>query len=193
MLSLRETQQRFARAVLGKDDGQALIVADWLQPAQRMRIYRYHFTMTLCEALATSFSVVSRLVGEDFFNEMAKVFIAAHPPSWPCLAEYGAVFPDFISSFEPARSLPYLTDIALFEWLMNQAMQNADFVDNAFYSPYPLGRMWETNQPDYEGDDTVNLDEGGGWFLVEKKQGRVFWRMLALPPDVFDQSGSHDQ
>jgi hypothetical protein len=188
MLSLREVQERFARDILGSGDADRLIVADWLRPEQRIAIYRHHYQATLREALGLSFPVVARLVGECFFNHMADAFTARHPPSHPCLAEYGGAFPDFIAAFEPANGLPYLADVALFEWMMDEAAHDADYEGNAFYSLWPVGRIWETNQADYHGDDVVSLNDGGGWFVVERNEDGVIWRVLNLPPDAFQQS-----
>jgi hypothetical protein len=28
-------------------------------------------------------------------------------------------------------------------------------------SPYPIHRIWQVNQPDYQGEEEVNLEEGG--------------------------------
>lgn len=191
MLSLRETQEKFAKGMLGGRDADALIVKDWLDPKQRMAIYHHHFKATLREALALTFPVVARLVGVHFFNAMADAFTVANPPARPCLAEYGDGFPAFIGGFEPAQSLPYLADVALFEWLMAEAAHVANYEGNAFHSRYPIGRIWETNQPDYQGGDVVNLSDGGGWFVVEKKSARVYWQMLNLPQDAFNQREEH--
>ena len=101
MLSLRETQQRFARGVLGGADADKLIVSDWLKPEQRIAIYRHHYCATLREGLAASFPVIVRLVGEGFFNGMADAFTTLHPPSHPCLAEYGCIVSGWSSSDGP--------------------------------------------------------------------------------------------
>lgn len=86
---------------------------------RRYAVYRNNVTTSLAEALAGIFPAVRRLVGEDFFSGMAVAFARAHPPRSKLLFEYGGDFPDFVAAFEPARDLPYLTDVARIEraWL----------------------------------------------------------------------------
>ena len=188
MLALRETQTQFASGILSGNTPDDLgIVADWLQPMQRLNIYHVHYQATLRDALALTFPVVMRLVGDGFFNSMADMFTAVHLPTQPCLAEYGEVFPDFIAEYEPARSLPYLSDVALFEWVLNIAAQQTPFEGVSFHSPYPIGQIWKTNQPDYTGDDIVDLDSGGGWFVIQKIDGVVGWQRLDVPEDALDK------
>jgi hypothetical protein len=192
MLSLRDMQTEFVQAILQQKDSNHLIVSDSILPQHRLDIYRNNYRIGLKEALQATFPVTARLVGDNFFRAMAKEFTRAHPPSVPCLAEYGDNFPAFIADFEPAQSVPYLSDVALFEWLMNEAAHQPAYEGNAFYSVYPVGRIWESNQEDYQGSDIVSLDEGGGWFVVEKRDGIVQWRYLNSPEDAFDNQGSND-
>jgi len=69
----------------------------------------------LGKALKSRFPVVEKIVGEEFFAAMTRVFVKAQPPRSPLLATYGDDFPDFIATFEPARGLPYLADVARLE------------------------------------------------------------------------------
>ena len=187
MLSLRDAETRFSKGIRGGADADDLIVADWLNPAQRMAIYRHHYKATLREALALTFPVVLRLVGDCFFNALTDAFTVAHPPTQPCIAEHGRTFADFIDGFEAAKSLPYLGDVAQLEWLIAEAAQTSGFEGKAFHSRYPIGRIWQTNQPDYTGDATVDGSEGGGWFVIEKIDGTVQWHMLDLPEEAMKE------
>ena len=192
MLSLREMQTEFKQAILQKKDASHLIVSDSIQPQHRLDVYRNNYRIGMKDALQVTFPVTARLVGEDFFRGMAQAFALQHPPAVACLAEYGGDFPAFIADFEAARSVPYLSDVALFEWMMNEAAHQPYYQGSAFYSVYPIGRIWETNQEDYCRDDSVDLGEGGGWFVVTKQNGIVQWRCLDLPPDALENQGSND-
>ncbi|WP_187968209.1 DNA-binding domain-containing protein [Aquibium microcysteis] len=89
-------------------------------PAERRyAVYRNNVTTSLAEALAGIFPAVRRLVGVDFFSGMAITFARTRPPRSRLLFEYGTDFPDFVETFEPARRLPYLADVARIEraWL----------------------------------------------------------------------------
>lgn len=84
-------------------------------PRSRFAVYRNNVLSSLIDALAQTFPVVQELVGVEFFRAMGAVFVRQSPPRSRVLAHYGCAFPDFISSFEPARQLPYLSDMARLE------------------------------------------------------------------------------
>ena len=67
-----------------------------------------------------------KIVGRDFFCAMARDFVVARPPRSPVLATYGDELADFISTFEPARELPYLADVARIEAARTHAYHAAD-------------------------------------------------------------------
>lgn len=141
---------------------------------RRFSVYRNNVQSGLINALATSYPVVSQLVGEAFFQAMAQIFIAKFPPDNPVMSTYGSQFSDFIKSFAPADSVPYLPDIARLERLCVQAFHAADVravsprllaraLNNpdglaqlhlqlhpgvaAMHSPYAIAALWATHQP----------------------------------------------
>ncbi|RST84835.1 DUF2063 domain-containing protein [Aquibium carbonis] len=93
---------------------------------RRYAVYRNNVTTSLADALAGIFPAVRRLVGEEFFSGMAIAFARAHPPRSRLLFEYGEDFPAYIASFEPARDLPYLADVARIERAWLDAYHAAD-------------------------------------------------------------------
>lgn len=95
-------------------------------PARRYAVYRNNHIAGLVDALAESYPVVRRLVGNDFFRAMAADYVRRHPPRSPVLLTYGEGFAGFIEDFEPARTLGYLPDMARLEWLMCESLQAAD-------------------------------------------------------------------
>jgi hypothetical protein len=93
---------------------------------KRFNIYRNNVTVSLLDALVARFPVTQRIVGEDFFKNMARVFIKSHPPASPLMIFYGDVFPAFIASFEPAAEIAYLADIASLEAAQTRAYHAED-------------------------------------------------------------------
>lgn len=83
---------------------------------RRLDVYRNNVHYSLREVLTAIFPVVAQLVGDAFFNAMASVFLQSQLPHQAGLIGFGATFPDFVDGFEPAQSLPYLSDVARFEW-----------------------------------------------------------------------------
>lgn len=172
--SIAEQQDEFARALLGEADIPAALTAPHrgAPAARRFQIYRNNVFASLTRCLALRFPAVARLVGEDFFNATARVFVERHPPVSPALLEYGEEFPDFLATFAPARSVPYLADVARLEWLVAAAYHARDAApagaeslgrlgDRAleavlrlhpscalFTSRYPAFSIWQTNTRD---------------------------------------------
>jgi hypothetical protein len=95
-------------------------------PAKRFAVYRNNVVAGLVSALKRRFSAVERIVGEEFFAAMARVFVTAHPPRSAMLMVYGDGFPDFIAKFAPAVKLPYLADVARLESARTRAYHAAD-------------------------------------------------------------------
>lgn len=95
-------------------------------PARRFAVYRNNVAVALTQALADTFPVVKQLVGDDFFAAMAGVYRREQPPRSPVLARWGEGFADWLGGFAPARSLPYLADMARLERARVAAWQAAD-------------------------------------------------------------------
>lgn len=95
-------------------------------PAKRFAVHRNNVVSSLIEGLADTFPVVQALVGVEFFRAMAALFVRQHPPRSRLLAHYGRGFADFVAGFEPARSVPYLADVARLEMARVHAYHAAD-------------------------------------------------------------------
>jgi hypothetical protein len=95
---------------------------------KRYNVYRNNVTVSLIDALAAVFPATQRITGVDFFRAMARFHVRATPPTSPLLFEYGRDFPDFIDSYEYARRIPWLADVARIEraWLDAYHAANAE-------------------------------------------------------------------
>lgn len=99
---------------------------DGAQAGKRFDVYRNNVAVSLSDALETAFPVVRKLVGASFFRAMAGVYLRKHPPKTPLMMFYGDAMPTFLRRFEPAKSVPYLPDIATLELAMRHAYHAAD-------------------------------------------------------------------
>lgn len=106
--------------------------------AKRFDVYRNNVVHSLVNVLVDYFPAVGRITGENFFRAMAGEFVRAHPPASPLLFLYGEKFPTFIGAFEPARSMPYLADVARIERAWLTAYHAADLEPLA---PAALGEI----------------------------------------------------
>lgn len=204
MLTLPELQHAMRRTALGTADERlaGAVRGDGVEPAARLRLYGNHVMTSLGEALGATFPVVRRLVGADFFAGMTRAFIRRHPPTSPCLFEYGEELPGFIASHAPAASLPYLADVARLEWAMNHAYYGE--VEPALdagsltalapkrlaairfrlqpgcrvvRSEWPIDSIWRANQSDGDGSGVV-LSAGARTVLVWRQGDDAVFRRL---------------
>ncbi|EKS70317.1 MULTISPECIES: DNA-binding domain-containing protein [unclassified Caballeronia] len=113
--------QQFARGLINPafETPEGLVVPFGNDVDMRYNIYRNNVAVSLIEALAAVFPAVQRITGNEFFRAMARFHLRATPPKSPLLFEYGQDFPDFIESYEYARFMPWLADVARIEraWL----------------------------------------------------------------------------
>jgi Putative DNA-binding domain len=118
----------FAPALLDPDRVTPATVAGPNGKAARKRynVYRNNVTVSLIDALAAVSPATQRITGVDFFRAMARFHVRAVPPTSPLLFEYGRDFPDFIESYEYAKPMPWLADVARIERAWLDAYHAAD-------------------------------------------------------------------
>jgi hypothetical protein len=80
----------------------------------------------LIRALAARYPVVSRLIGDDSFLEVARRFIEMQPPRLPIVQRFGEAFPQYLRSLGEAASFEYVADIAELEAARARAHHSAD-------------------------------------------------------------------
>jgi hypothetical protein len=121
-------QESFARALLDADRPvpSAVTSHSARAPQKRFAVYRNNVMAGLVDALRTQFPATERIVGDDFFAAMARVYVVTEPPRSPILVSYGDGFPGFIASFAPAADVPYLGDVARLEVARTRAYHAAD-------------------------------------------------------------------
>lgn len=181
-----------------------LVGPDGEPAAKRFAVYRNNVVFGLIEALQAGFPAVSRIVGEEFFQAMARAYIVSEPPASPILLDYGAGLASFIGKFEPAASLPYLPDVARIEraWLEAYHARDAaplaahalaeipsDRVANACFkvhpslrvvpSQFPTLTIWRMNVNDGV-PGPVDFESGGEDSLVLRPNADV--EVRSIPP-----------
>ena len=201
MSSLHELQQRFADAIFSPDAAPDFIAGSPAFARDRIAIYRRTIFSNYRKALSASYPVVRRLTGTSFFHAAVDAFVRARPPRSGDLNIYGDAFGDFLGNYTPAAELAYLPDVARLEWALDEAQRARDAPSvpesvlatlasvpperlpalrfeldpscRLLASPYPILRIWRTNQPGSAGGDRVILDEGGDSVLVRRGSGGV--------------------
>jgi hypothetical protein len=178
MPMLRELQADMLDALFERSDARAAghVAGNGLAPESRLAIYRHNLFGNLTDALSAVYPTVAALVGDGFFRFAAHEYILAHPSRSGNLHEFGQALPEFLASFEPAGSLPYLPDCARLDWAWHAVFHTpctpageagsalariAALSDAArlalrlrwqpaarlVASRYPIFRIWQAHQP----------------------------------------------
>ncbi len=128
MPALLELQRSFSAALLSgaAQEVSAHILDDGFTAAERLQIYRKTCRSTLVETLRMTYPAVERLVGDAFFEAAAGQYVERCPARTGYLNEYGHDFAQFLAGLPSASSVPYLADVARFEWTLSVAANAAD-------------------------------------------------------------------
>lgn len=205
---LREQQRSFVAQAFNdeKDSSSFPLLKNSTQPAfsdeQRFQIYRNNSVIGLREALLGIYPVIHQLVGDEFFQHVAREYAHHHPSNSGNLHAYGEMFPAFLADIPGADSLVYLPDVARLEWAYHRVfhapedavinIQKLSLLDEVsqnrlrfkvssscciFSSAYPVLKIWQMNQ---EGGESVeiSLDEDGVQLVVRRLGSDVVFEPL---------------
>jgi hypothetical protein len=123
---LAALQSQMAQALLaGRFDALEMRLAPGsIAAAEALSVHRDTALGGLLHALGLSYPTVQALVGEDFFDQAALAFVESNPPSSAWLTGYGEGFAAFLADYEFARDLPYLADVARFDFAIEAVGQS---------------------------------------------------------------------
>ena len=127
MPDLAALQARMARALLSGrfDDIVRHMTPGPVPAADALSVHRGTAVGGLVNALRLSHPTVLALVGEDFFDQAARAFVQSAPPASASLTSYGEGFAIFLEAYDLAKGLPYLADVARFDFALDQAASAA--------------------------------------------------------------------
>lgn len=217
-MQLRDIQALFAETMLDHPDAvarpdralAALFSGDESILPERLKIYRNNIVTNLTDALVATYPLIKTLTGEEFATGLLRSYALKNPPREACLARYGAGLDEFIGTFEPAKGLPYLPDVARLEWAVNEAYYAEDDkaltpqdlqslpVENMSdmrLTPRSSVRLLESRWPleairtfclnhDEKNDATLDLNQGGCQLMVFRS-GLVA-EVVALEPAAYN-------
>lgn len=199
MLALREELGDFARAIV-RGETAARVISSYQNYSAGIAvdIYRNNYFGNLHDALAGAYPVARQLVGDDFFRFMARKFAECFPSRNGNLHHYGAEFPEFLTTFVPAQTLPYLADVAAMEWACHVAYFAEDVATfdvqklaeiapelylnlqlilhpscRVLRSRYPISEIWRAHLPGASCDFHIDLNSGSCIALVYRKDDIV--------------------
>jgi len=121
-LKLADLQAQFSKHLLHQSvDLSSLNLTGPLPVEQLMSLYRNNFYVSLTDYLKGCFPSVDALVGEEFFEQLAKAYIIQRPLDNPDIELYGEGFSRFISNLPQTSDLVYLAGIAALDWGFDRA------------------------------------------------------------------------
>ena len=209
MSELLESQRGFAAAL--RDAEASSRTSRWLAGdsalvTQRLAFYRANMAASAAKALAAAYPVLQQVVGNEFFDGLARAYLRARPSTCGNLYDYGGEFAAFLAELPHAQSLPYLPDLARLEWLVHRAYGAADakpwdpaglmavapeLQDEIRFewaagtavmnSAYPIAHIWTIHQPEYAAEFAVD------WSVAERALvARAGLRVTVMALEVGD-------
>lgn len=137
MNQLAKLQHTFQNCVLkpGQSTSNAWVSASGrATPETQLSIYNYAYHARLNEVLANDYPAILMAIGDEYFNQLAADYIEAHPSHYFSLRDFGSQLANFIAGLIQQQTkwqeMPWLYELALFEWNLGQAFDAAD--DNLF-------------------------------------------------------------
>lgn len=203
-MQLNKIQEQFKGMVIGDHESvdqdsnfNALFISDAIPVEKRLHYYRDSVLEKLIKVLAITFPTVQTLVGEEFFASVARLYARQNPPRSGNLNLYGETFPGFIGALQETQSLPYIHDVAHYDWLFNIAYYADDDAPLTFESlqnidpqtlgdkKFPLRSSVHTIQSNFpltvirefcgndNNDETLNLDQAEETLLLYRPHLKI--------------------
>ncbi|MCG8673430.1 MAG: DNA-binding domain-containing protein [Pseudomonadales bacterium] len=183
--------------------------------AKRLNAYKNNYHVTLIQWLKKTYPMTERMVGSDYFRQLANSFIKEHPLTDSSLDNYGSEFAihiDALSCQRPELSgLPFLTDLALADWYLHcayYAVNRSIFDVQAFSklsqqeqlkvelcigedlfvieSTWPIKELWAMHYQQTAIDKIVESDQSY-FFLVQRTQAKPTVALIERPLFEFFQ------
>jgi hypothetical protein len=195
-------QRDFADAIFFDDAGIPATVRSASGPASASRfgVYRNNVIAGLIKAVAARYPVVRKLLWDDAFNRIARLYVTAEPPRSPVLLEYGAGFPQFLRRIGQGSSADYLADVGELEAARTRAYHAADAMPvsrdilsriaphdlphlrltlhpsfSLLNSRFPVVTIWESNV--HDNDNAITQWKQESALIARPRLGVDVWRL----------------
>jgi len=201
-------------STLQADFMQRLLAAEPYQLPQAQASYQHRFWIyqnnvfaALQDYLSEVFPATKGVVGDDFFKQMAHVFIQKSPPKQGNIHLYGQNFVDICDVFDGLAGLVYIPDLIRYEWALHASYYADDFpaLDVSQYaqedllaapiecsqtmtmieSAYPIDEIHKQSLPDYQGKIGVDLNQSADLILVCRPAYQVISLVISEDQLVF--------
>jgi Putative DNA-binding domain len=198
---IESLQADFASA-LADSRQESVLLDKWLVSAdsthERIGLYRGNLQANWHGALTGAYPVLRALVGDVYFDALARAYAKVHPSASGDLNRFGDALPAYIERYEADSRFRYFGDIARLEWALRCAYFARDvepfspeqwvelgserLLDarlcvhpacTAIASPFAIADVWLAHQP---GKDFPAELDMPSWMLVARPQ----WRPMVI-------------
>jgi len=210
MPSLRSLQTDVMNALLSGEAGPAAALialggaAASASPARRLEVYRTNVGANFIDSLHSSFPAVWRLVGEEYFRQVARDYHRENPSRSGDLLHVGRGFPAYLAKLHGADQYRYLADVARLEWLCEESLLAAEHAAmdlerlrglapsayaalrfdvhpalRLFESPFPALRIWEANVAGDAEPEPIDLGAGSDCLAITRMRLKLTFHRLS--------------
>jgi len=164
-----------------------------------LEIYSRGYYARLIEAMGETFEATWWVLGDDDYFELAKEYVQLNTSQVYDLSQYGEGFASFLALKQQSNEIPFLVDLARFEWIFKEVFHCPDINQpedlfqesiselthlirspSAFLlkSEYSIYEVWKQRSQPIEALDDVDFFSAEN-LLIYKTSGRVFVRKMA--------------
>lgn len=211
MSSLRELQHAVLDSLLGGASQPAAalvaspaVAAPTAVAQERLGIYANNVRANFIASLRSTFPVVRRLVGEEYFHAVARSYHLEHPSTSGDLRYVGRAFAAHLAGLHGVDAYAYLADVARLEWLCEDALLAAEHAPldlhalgavapaeydtlrfrlhptvRLFESRFPALRIWRANVDLSREPDRIDLGSGGDRLALLRRTGALEFLTLS--------------
>lgn len=115
---------------------------------QRLGIYHNAYRARLIEAIEVDHPVLGVYLGDTLFDQMVLAYIDQHPSSFKSLRQFADNLPQFLSSDNYFREIPFVAELARFERLLltafdapEKAAAQANFLQQLTPEQWPATQL----------------------------------------------------
>ena len=116
---LETLQKRFVRSVVFMPDPAfvgSVTGGGKLTAREAVEVYARGYVARLTEALGETYEACWRVLGDEHFQALCRDYIARFPSLSYNLSDYGADMPAFMTGRDFGLEVPFLPDLARYEW-----------------------------------------------------------------------------
>lgn len=128
MSSLLDLQHKFQSCLMYSDPDfkSSINNTGKLSVETRLSIYQNAYRIRLIDALAANYPVLYKYLGCDQFNELAESYLKYYPSLYRSIRWFGDKLALFLYQNAPYSNIPYLSELAQFEWTMTSVFDASD-------------------------------------------------------------------